>query len=385
MGSATSKEMAAAVLIPLPFALISMLLRFWIRARKNTWGPDDWAMVATVPVWLVTTISTIVMAWSGVGQQDDTLTSEQMANSYMWFYIFQESWCFVLVTLKWSIGFTLLRIAGGKRWVTILIYSCLVLVTICTGGTGMFLFFGCDPVQKNWYPELPGTCHPREIQTALSFLVAAVSIFTDWVFAILPAVLIWKLQMPSRVKMSVIGLLGLGFFASIAPIVRLRYLLLMNDATRFVQNLGIILAWAIAEVGVGLLVANLPACRPLLERALSRLTSFTGSKGKTLGPTNDPETARKASYLELGEQPGTHGGGGKKGANSRAVGTETGTSNYGVETRIYGRDDTRGQSIESLGADQESMRRIVAKSSSGAIRVQTKFGFEVENDRMGGF
>lgn len=48
MGSATSKEMAAAVLIPLPFAVISMLLRFWIRARKNTWGPDDWAMVATV-------------------------------------------------------------------------------------------------------------------------------------------------------------------------------------------------------------------------------------------------------------------------------------------------------------------------------------------------
>ncbi|TLD23852.1 hypothetical protein PspLS_06334 [Pyricularia sp. CBS 133598] len=383
MGSATSKEMAAAVLIPLPFALISMLLRFWIRARKNTWGPDDWAMVATVPVWLVTTVSTIAMAWSGIGQQDDTLTPEQMVNSLRWFYIFQESWCFVLVTLKWSIGFTLLRIAGGKRWVTILIYSCLVLVTICTGGTGMFLFFGCDPVEKNWQTEIPGTCHPRAIQTALSFLVAAVSILTDWVFAILPAVLIWNLQMPNRVKMSVIGLLGLGFFASIAPIVRLRYLLLMNDATRLIQNLGIILAWAIAEVGIGLLVANLPACRPLLERALSRLTSFTGSKGKTLGHTGgDPETAGKASYLELGEQPGVHGG--RKGG-SRAVGTETGSSNYGVETRIYGRDDLRGESIESLGADQGSTRRIVAKGSSGAIRVQTKFGVEVENDRRGGF
>ncbi|TLS26468.1 hypothetical protein PpBr36_04193 [Pyricularia pennisetigena] len=382
MGSATSKEMAAAVLIPLPFALISMLLRFWIRLRKNTWGTDDWAMVATVPVWLVTTISTIGMAWSGAGQQDDTLTPEQTVNTLRWFYVFQESWCFVLVTLKWSIGFTLLRIAGGKRWVTVLIYSCLVLVTICTGGTGMYLFFGCDPVQKNWHAELPGTCHPREIQTALSFLVAAVSILTDWVFAILPAVLIWKLQMPSRVKMSVIGLLGLGFFASIAPIVRLRYLLLMNDANRLIQNLGIILAWAIAEVGIGLLVANLPACRPLLERALSRLTSFTGSKGKTLGPTADPETAGKASYLELGEQLG--GRGGRKGSG-RAVGTETGTSNYGVETRIYGRDDLRGGSIETLGADGDSMRRIVAKSSSGAIRVQTKFGVEVENEGRGGF
>lgn len=65
--------------------------------------------------------------------------------------------------------------------------------------------------RKNWYPMMPGECKAREIQTALSFLVAAVSISTDWIFAILPFALIWKLQMASKVKLSVIGLLGLGF------------------------------------------------------------------------------------------------------------------------------------------------------------------------------
>lgn len=58
---------------------------------------------------------------------------------------------------------------------------------------------------------MEGTCKPREIQTALSFLVAAVSITTDWIFAILPFALLWKIQMSNRIKASVIGLLGLGF------------------------------------------------------------------------------------------------------------------------------------------------------------------------------
>ena len=57
---------------------------------------------------------------------------------------------------------------------------------------------------------MEGSCKPREIQTVLSFLVAAVSITTDWIFAMLPFALIWKLQMGARVKASVIGLLGLG-------------------------------------------------------------------------------------------------------------------------------------------------------------------------------
>lgn len=66
---------------------------------------------------------------------------------WKWFYVFQECWCFTLVAIKWSLGFTLTRIAGPILWVEVTIYICLALVTICTGGTGMYLFFQCSPVQ----------------------------------------------------------------------------------------------------------------------------------------------------------------------------------------------------------------------------------------------
>lgn len=49
--------------------------------------------------------------------------------------------------MKWSLGFTLIRIAGPVLWVEITIYICLALVTAATGGTGMYLFFQCSPVE----------------------------------------------------------------------------------------------------------------------------------------------------------------------------------------------------------------------------------------------
>ncbi|KAJ0299798.1 hypothetical protein COL5a_005159 [Colletotrichum fioriniae] len=181
----------------------------------------------------------------------------------------------------------------------------------------------------------------------------------------MPFALIWRLQMANKVKASVIGLLGLGFFASVAPIVRLNYLLLLNDAEKFLQGLSIILAWAQAEVGIGMLVANLPACRPLLERALARLTSFTGSKNKS---SKDPaaSAAVKNSYLELGERDPT-----RKNISQ--------ASRSGVETRVYGRDlgDISSDSLP----DDHSQKRIVTKSGFGAIRVQKEFGMEVETKR----
>lgn len=41
----TSYPMALAVLVPLPFDIVFTILRFWIRSKRNAWGPDDWMML----------------------------------------------------------------------------------------------------------------------------------------------------------------------------------------------------------------------------------------------------------------------------------------------------------------------------------------------------
>lgn len=87
------------------------------------------------------------MAWSGIGAYDGSLTEYQYSNSLMWFYVFQEPWCFTLITIKCSIGFALIRIANGKKWIEWIIYACMASCFVVMGGTGMYLFFQCTPVQ----------------------------------------------------------------------------------------------------------------------------------------------------------------------------------------------------------------------------------------------
>lgn len=224
----------------------------------------------------------------------------------------------------------------------------------------MYLFFQCAPVQKNWYVNMPGTCQPRATQTALSYLVAAISILTDWTFALLPILLLWNVQMKPGVKVSVILLLSLGVFASVAPIVRLKYLLGLNDLSHFFEKLSPILAWAAAEANIGMFIANLPACRPLLTSVLSLVTSRnTGNTGSMTLPAQ-----AHPSYLELGDRRGHNK------ANASA--------DVGVETRMYGAeleaDD--GESIP----DDGSQRKMVGETCRGGhIRVQRQFGTEVSN------
>ena len=118
------------------------------------------------------------MAWSGVGQYDGSLSASQYTNSLrvcnrgllacpsrsegytdekQWFYVFQEPWCFTLVAIKCSIGFALIRIANRKKWIEMVIYACMISCFVVMGGTGMYLFFQCTPVQYVFvhFPSLP--------------------------------------------------------------------------------------------------------------------------------------------------------------------------------------------------------------------------------------
>ncbi|KAK7186034.1 uncharacterized protein CC84DRAFT_1081715 [Paraphaeosphaeria sporulosa] len=350
----TSSAMFLSVMVPLPFDIATTVMRFWIRYRRKAWGADDWAMLITLPFYTVAMVATVAMSFSGVGAIDATSTPQQNINSLRWFYVFQEPWCFTLVTIKAAIGFALIRIANRKRWIELVIYLNILVCLGIIGGTGMYLFFQCSPVRKNWYTDTPGECRPREIQTGLSYAVAALSIITDWTFAIIPVCLLWNVQMNPKVKFSVIIMLSLGVFASIAPIVRLRFLFGLNDQSRFLENLSPILAWASAEMNVGLIVANLPACRPVLDSFISRLASSRGaSRDRTLGAATSRGAGKTMDrYLELEER-----------------------GNAGLETTIYGkRDRDSGSELDLDDGDSESQKGIVGlrEQSSGPLRVQVK-------------
>lgn len=105
-------------------------------------------------------------------------------------------------------------------------------------------------------------------------------------------------------------------------------------------------------MNVGLIVANLPACRPVLDSLISRLSGSKGSsKDRTHGVTTSRGPGKSTDdYLELEER-----------------------GNAGLETTIYSKRDHDSSSDLDVD-DSESQKAIVGHSEhrNGLLRVQVK-------------
>jgi hypothetical protein len=143
-------------------------------------------------------------------------------------------------------------------------------------------------------------------------------------------------QIDFRVKCSIIALLGLGVFASTAAIVRLTVTVNLSSTEDFLFHSMPVAAWAHAELGLGVFLANFSALRPLLDR-LFKIGSTWGSGGKR---SDDPALNDKYLELEAGKNPSTL---------------------KGNETRIYGGDlaETR-MSVDDDDDDDRSTAEIVS-------------------------
>lgn len=82
--------------------------------------------------------------------------------------------------------------------------------TYCVGG--MFPFFlRCRPMAGYWDKTLKPDCYDISLFITFGLVNTAFNIFTDVVLATLPVPIVWNLQMKRRVKISVIGILSMGY------------------------------------------------------------------------------------------------------------------------------------------------------------------------------
>ncbi|RKF78926.1 putative integral membrane protein [Golovinomyces cichoracearum] len=129
-----------------------------------------------------------------------------------------------------------------------------------------FIIFQCVPIQKVWNPAIPGSCIDIDVMILWG---AIVSMIEDVIILIMPIPLLSGLKIGRMEKINVLGLFGLGFFAFITSVLRLKFALRMvrHDYDK-PWDLSIIIVWSVVEVDVMLICACLPAIRPLVVRFL---------------------------------------------------------------------------------------------------------------------
>jgi len=125
------------------------------------------------------------------------------------FFIAEFFYASGAVAIKCSIAVTLLRIADTRRrfaW-TIwgIIFATIIAAVVFIIGIANI----CHPITTLWGETKTGSCNLK-LNSDVSFFFSAIEICTDWSLAILPAALLWKVQMKSNVKLSVAAILGLA-------------------------------------------------------------------------------------------------------------------------------------------------------------------------------
>ena len=113
------------------------------------------------------------------------------------------------MAIKSSIAITLLRIAATRQGFTyiiwFLIFASVAAAIVFIAGIANI----CHPITTLWGETITGSCNLK-LNSNVSFFFSAIEILTDWSLAILPAVLLWNIQMKVNVKVSVAMILGMA-------------------------------------------------------------------------------------------------------------------------------------------------------------------------------
>lgn len=164
----------------------------------------------------------IIAAQYGLGTRDAELNELVTAQAALMMGNWQMFYAASTNLIKAAIAVTLLRLTDQPkyRWP---ITVCLVATPIFTGAVVVGLIIVCRPVGAQWDLDL-GPCPWHNWLAILSYPFTALTIILHWGCAIIPWLLIRKLQLKHRTKMSLAIVLGLGGIASIGARARLPYL-----------------------------------------------------------------------------------------------------------------------------------------------------------------
>ncbi|KAI1662206.1 hypothetical protein F4813DRAFT_396903 [Daldinia decipiens] len=196
------------VIVMLILTVVAITLRFWSRSlstsHKLRFWWDDWIALTAVPFVVVEFGLIFYMLSLGLGRHMNTLPTENVAKSLLslhscYLAAFSPEKCTELGSI---IAFGLLMRS---------IFSWLLGIIFGT-------VFMCDPVAKNYIPDMDGRC----VDTGALWIGSAVpSVLIDLFILVLPLPKIWGLQMSLAKRSGITLVFMLGYCVIIVSLGRL--------------------------------------------------------------------------------------------------------------------------------------------------------------------
>ncbi|KAM3070181.1 hypothetical protein ACMFMG_003780 [Clarireedia jacksonii] len=275
---------------------ITVVLRIMVRTWKKNFGMDDILMVIGTVLFTICSSLCIVTCFYGSGQYSRFIKTEDRLKGTKIYFVLEFFYAASAAIIKCSIAVTLLRIAVTRRY---FIWTIWLIMSMCIAAAFIFnvgVLNICHPIDTLWSAHPTGTCNAK-LNSDVSYFFSVIEVITDFALAILPAILLWNIQMKFKVKFSVMLVLGMAAFASCATIVRFRFLSNYSNPKEFMYAGADIAIWSLIEEGVGICAGSLPALRPLLS--LSIFGSATDSSNSHSAATSNRLQSTKRSDINL--------------------------------------------------------------------------------------
>lgn len=117
----------------------------------------------------------------------------------------------------------------------------------------------------------------------------------------LPYRLIFSIPRPTRERIAVYSVFGLGFFSTLCSIIRFHFLVTaLNSRDPYYDSLGVNV-WSVIEVNVGIICASMPTLRPLISRAQRNRTRQALRKPGFSDELSSPREGKRGGLLQVKE------------------------------------------------------------------------------------
>ena len=174
--------------------------------------------------------------------------------------------CLSVVFCKVSLAIFFLRIVV-KQWQRVMVYVTTTLMTLYGLGYAFTYTFRCgrDPTHQ-LAARFAGKCIPDKTLLNMMYAFGAIDAATDWIFAILPIIVLWGANMPRGMKVTTGVLLAMGSVSGICALVRVATLTNLTLDVEFFKKAVQTGLWSVFEPGLGIVAISLAACRPLWRK-----------------------------------------------------------------------------------------------------------------------
>lgn len=174
-------------------------------------GIDDYCMAVTLCFFTAYLVSQIGGAVHGTGVRREKLSDERAETALHFWFFCEIFYTLSTCMLKIAVGLFLLRITVAPIHIWIIRFIMLVSAIVGVAYTSVVIF-QCKPVSFWWdlNPNHTGTCLSATLVMNFTFVVSGLNAFADWVFTILPVLIVKDLHMKKRMKVVVAGVIALA-------------------------------------------------------------------------------------------------------------------------------------------------------------------------------